>query len=295
MRIRHLRLRVDTDHGLHGVDIPFADGLVVLWADNSMGKSTCLRAILVALGMEAMLSTRKLDIPLPQVMKTELESANGIARVTESNIYLELENKSRKRIVAHRTIVGARNSDLITVSHGPALTEPEGSYPLQDFFVSRSGAATRETGFHYFLADFLGWNVPSVRTFENKEYPLYLQCIFPYLMVEQKRGWANLDPPLPSQFRIREAHKRSLEFLLDLDASKISRKRMKLLEEQRDLKFQWAALVSEIKSFVQAGGGLAAGLPESPITKWPPEIYPYVQIAYEKGWMPGGDLMYRFS
>src|ERR1039457_2954940 len=115
MRLRHLRIRVNTDQGLHGTDIKFPDGLLVLWADNSMGKSTCLRSIIVVLGFEAMLTSSQQDLPLPPAMKTLIESDNGSASVIESDIYLEIENKAGSRIVIHRSVKGTRSKDLVTV------------------------------------------------------------------------------------------------------------------------------------------------------------------------------------
>jgi hypothetical protein len=58
LRIRHIRLRVQTESGLFGTDIPLKPGLNVLWADNTRGKSTCLQGLLYALGLERMLSPR---------------------------------------------------------------------------------------------------------------------------------------------------------------------------------------------------------------------------------------------
>ena len=62
MKLRRLVIRVQTSDGTYGNDIEFPDGLVVVWADNSMGKSTCVKAILIALGMEAMLTTSRSDV-----------------------------------------------------------------------------------------------------------------------------------------------------------------------------------------------------------------------------------------
>ena len=72
IRIRQLRLRVATGGGTFGADIPFTDGLNVLWADNTTGKSTALQSILYALGLERMLSPRR-EIPLTYVMTSHLE------------------------------------------------------------------------------------------------------------------------------------------------------------------------------------------------------------------------------
>ena len=54
------------------MDLAFADGLNVLRADNSSGKSTVLQSIIYALGLEGMLSARR-DIPLPHSMTDYVE------------------------------------------------------------------------------------------------------------------------------------------------------------------------------------------------------------------------------
>ena len=77
MRFRCLQMRVETTDGPYGATLTFPDGLVVFWADNSMGKSTCVRAILVALGLEAMLTTNQSDLPLPPSITYRLDSDSG--------------------------------------------------------------------------------------------------------------------------------------------------------------------------------------------------------------------------
>jgi hypothetical protein len=72
LRFRHLRLRAETSAGTFGADIPLKLGLNVLWADNTMGKSTCLQGLLYVLGLERMLSPRR-EIPLTYVMTSHLE------------------------------------------------------------------------------------------------------------------------------------------------------------------------------------------------------------------------------
>lgn len=285
MRIRHLRIRVNTDKGLHGTDIAFPDGLVVLWAENSMGKSTCIKSIMVVLGLEAMLGVSQQDLPLTPAMKSELSSDSGLARVLESDIYLEIENSSGTRIVVHRTVKGTRNKDLITVVFGPALSEPRDGYHSEDFFVTRSGAATRERGFHYFLAKFLGWELPFVQTYDGSECPLYLQCIFPYVIVEQTRGWSSIDPPIPTQFRIRDPHRRVLEFLLNLDAYHNSKRRIELSKETLKIESNWALVVQKIQVVARSVGGITNNVPVRPVTVWPPEIDPGLFLPSGEQWL----------
>lgn len=292
MKIRHLRIRINTENGPHGVDIDFPDGLVVLRADNTMGKSTCVQAILVALGLEATLTTSQKDLPLPHVMKQELFSDDDeIVRVLESEILLEIENKQKERIVVHRTVKGNLSKDLITVYYGPALTGSKDFYESEAFYVSRSGAATRERGFHRFLAEFLGWNLPEVQTYDGRDSVLYLQCIFPYFVVEQKRGWASLTPPMPPQFRIKDPHRRSIEFLLNLDASKIAAKRIELNSRAKDVENSWAITANEIQYLAGAIGGVVNNLPNKPIAHWPPEILPVIQMHRENEWITLDELL----
>ena len=102
MRLRQLRINVGTSDGLYGTTLNFPDGLVVIRAENSMGKSTCARSILVALGMEAMLTTSQQDLPLTPAMMVKLEGVTGPHTVLESEIWLEIENDSGKRVTVQR-------------------------------------------------------------------------------------------------------------------------------------------------------------------------------------------------
>lgn len=215
MRLRQLELRLQTTDGPYGTSIDFPNGLVVVRADNSMGKSTCVKAILVALGMEQMLTTSQSELPLTPSVLARLEGANNRpADVLESEVYLEIENGQGSRITVQRTLKGTRDNHLITVYQGPALTQPAGTFTATDFFVNRPGGASRERGFHRYLAGFLGWDLPKVPSFDGNETPLYLQCLFPFFVVEQTRGWSSILPPVPTHLRVKDAHKRAVEFIL---------------------------------------------------------------------------------
>lgn len=285
MRFRRLTVRVTTSDGPYGATLDFPDGLVVVWADNSMGKSTCVKSILVALGMEAMLTTQQVDLPLPPAVKARLDSDTGEHDVLESEVFLEIENSKAQRIVVQRTIKGARDKNLITVHEGPILTSPGAMVNSRDFFVNRPGAATRESGFHFFLSDFLGWHLPHVQTYDGSEYPLYLQCIVPYFVVEQTRGWSTVHPPLPTHFRIREAHKRAVEFLLNLDAHRNALKRQEIEFEKNQIGTAWAAQVGRSLDLAQQEAARIQGLPSKPAASWPPLVTPALMVPSETEWI----------
>lgn len=284
MRLRQLQINISTVDGPYGATVPFPDGLVVIWADNSMGKSTCARAILVALGMEAMLTTSQQELPLPPAMTVKLDGGTLEHTVLESEVWLEIENSAGKRVTVQRTVKGGRDKNLITVHDGPALTKP-GPYPTADYFVNRSGGATRPVGFHWFLAHFLGWDLPAVQTYEGNEVPLYLQCILPYVMTEQTRGWSSIQPPVPTQFRIRDVHKRAVEFLLGMDAHKIALARQELQLRKSRLETRWATQVRKLKEIASAAGGVVHALPGEPTSVWPRQVPPSINVPEKKHWI----------
>jgi hypothetical protein len=283
MRLRHFKLMVQTTGGLYQSQIEFPDGLVVIRADNSRGKSTCFKAILVALGLEALLTTSQSELPLTPAVTHELMDGDVTYPVTESSVYLEIENSQRKQITVHRTLKGDQNSHLVTVYDGPALSTP-GTYRAKDYYVSRPGSATKEAGFHTALARFLGWEIPQVSTFEGNDCPLYLQTIFPFVFVEQKRGWSTLAPPLPTQFRIREPHRRVVEFLLKLDAYRIAVKRQELLAERGRIQTAWSTLAERGRDLAATIFGEVQGIPRNPTAQWPPVALPTIVLPMGETW-----------
>ena len=190
-KLRRLRLRALTERGWYGVELGFTDGLNVLWADNTMGKSTCLQGMIYVLGLERMLSPRR-EVPLPHAMTSHLITDSGESvRGVESDVMLELENSVGTIVTVHRPVVSKLDDRLITVQFGPSLSEPEGQHRTQQFFVRDPGAAQREDGFHHFLENFLGWELPVVRGYEKEDIKLYLETVFPLFWVEQKSGWSS--------------------------------------------------------------------------------------------------------
>jgi hypothetical protein len=276
LRLRQLLLHIRTTKGSYGIDIPFEDGLVVLRAENTSGKSTCIQSIIYALGLEKMLSPKS-EVPLPHVMTSCLEDDGEEINVLESDVFLEISNKE-KVITLKRVVKGEQDTRLISVFDGPALSNPTGNYHKQDFFLRDKGSSTHEKGFHSYLASFLGWTLPLVTTYDGHEVPLYMECIFPLLIVEQKRGWMGLQSSMPTFFRIKDVEKRSFEFLAKFEAYDMSSKRQKLKEEEDNLKNEWKSCVLSCNTLVDPINGTVHSLPVTPIATWPPITPPFIEV-----------------
>lgn len=265
LRIRHIRLRAETTGGLYGTDVSLDGGLTVLYAPNTSGKSTVLHAFLYALGLEQMLSPRR-EIPLSYAMRDYVENpANGVEHtILESYVAVEIENASGQVMTVRRNVIAEGDRRLISVSGGPELTEGSGDYIRRDYFVMDAGGAQREAGFHRLLAEFMGWNLPMVKRFDGGDCPLYVETLFPLFFVEQKVGWTAIPGAIPTQFRIREVHRRSVEFLMNFDTHEMELRRQDLELRMSAAKTDWAKSVDGIVALATASGFRAARLPMTP-------------------------------
>lgn len=292
LRLRHLRMRALTSAGPYGADIRFELGLNVIWADNTKGKSTCMQGMLYALGMEKMLSPRR-EVPLPHAMTTFLKNNDDTSEtVLESTVSLEIQNGAGSVVTVHRPIKkDLIDNRLITVDFGPTLTDRVARYESRNFFVLDPGAAQREDGFHHFLEDFLGWELPTVRKYDSPEGKLYLETIFPLFWVEQKAGWSAVPAAIPTYLRIREVQKRAVEFIMDLDVHKLELERQRLQEQIDRNARDWQNLWEEMDRHARRSGARTEALPQRP-TAIPDELTRgHVLIAEKAKWVTLRDLL----
>ncbi len=241
IQLRHLRLRSFTATRAFGADIPFEAGLNVVQAPNTSGKSTCLQAIIYALGLERSLGPQ-LTVPLPYAMREQIHQfkEDPYDLVLQSYVELEIANAQGEIVVLHRDVVGDKSTKLIQTWNGPSLSSEAPRGEQRDYFVLDGGSATNESGFHAFLAQLLDWDLPIVARYDGTECPLYLEAIFPMLFVEQKRGWSSIQGPFPTFLRIQDVARRVMEFLLDLETARNRRRRAELRAAISELLGRWS-------------------------------------------------------
>jgi len=237
MRLRALSLVARTAAGDVGRTLGFSQGLNLLRADNSSGKSTALQAIIFALGLEGMLSATH-RVPLPHAMTDSVVIDGREQRVDESYVLLEIENGKGEILTVKRSVIGTDDRRLMRVSSGPAITTP-GNYRESEYFVRTKGAAQNAAGFHRLLADFVGFDLPKVSKLDGSESPLYMETLFPYFYVEQKHGWSGIQARMPNYLKIRDVGKRSAEFVLGLEAFQLVLARQRIQSNMSELEAKW--------------------------------------------------------
>ncbi len=242
LTIHNLNIAVNTNGGVFSCSIPLGNGLNVIRADNSSGKSTCVNAIAYGLGLEAILGPGR-KRPFPKSLYEEIfdtKSDQNPFFVSTSTVSLEVENSDGESAVLIRDISG--NDRKITV---------ESSEEEKDYFLGSSGqvgSAVSERGFHHWLADFIGWSLPKVVTFDGKETTLYLECIFPLFFVEQKRGWSEIQANIPTHYGIRNVKRVAAEFCLGIDSFEFEKKviNYKNIIEKAETEWEKIASAAEV-------------------------------------------------
>jgi hypothetical protein len=291
IRLRHLRLRSFTSTRAFGADIPFRSGLNVVQAPNTSGKSTCLQAIIYALGLERSLGPQ-LTVPLPYAMREQIHQfkEDPYDLVMQSYVELEITNALGEIVVLHRDVVGDKSTKLIQTWNGPSLSSGNPRGEQRDYFVLDSGSATNENGFHAFLARFLGWDLPIVARYDGMECPLYLEAIFPMLFVEQKRGWSSIQGPFPTFLRIQDVARRVMEFLLDLETAKNRRRRAELRAAIAELLGRWSACRNSLEE-AAARVGRIRGLAVQPSAEFVAAPTLDLQLYYRGEWTQLADVI----
>lgn len=263
LKIRALKIEVNTTSGLYGAEFKFSNGLNIIRGDNSTGKSSLFQSIIYGLGFEELLGGKN-EKTMQSVLKDQVEfPRNTLHNITQSFVYLEIENKeivTIKRSVASST----RKSQLIDVYYGALLTGDNQALESRQMWVHDAGGASDEFyGFHLFLTEFLGFNLPEVVTAKGDLHKLYLQQIAPAFIIEQKTGWSDFLATMP-YFGMRNTEQRVVEFLLNLDVFENEKRKQQLSASKQNLSNRWQNLYAKFQNLAERSGGKLVGLEESP-------------------------------
>jgi hypothetical protein len=269
LTITRLKIVAKTADGDYGVDIPFSRGLFILRVENSHGKSTCMNAIAYALGMEKALGLADVKLPFPPSLTKAVENKDKIEQlIISSKVYLEIENSKGEVSTLKRQIVGPMDENLIEQS--PGRIDEFYSVSPAKLFLHREGDTSRELGFYHWLCKFLDWELPFVPTQDGRECLLYPSIFFPTWFVEQKKGWSAIQATTPLFLRVKDAKKRALEFILNLDTNETIKKRANLKVQIDETLSEWKKFYRESELVAARIFGQVTGVSESPDSKFDP-------------------------
>lgn len=264
-KINRLKIIVKTEHGTFGFDNAFHKRINFIASyDNTRGKSSCIEAIYYCLGLEELIGGKN-EQALRPVFRKSLEYSGKQEKVLESEFYLEVQNSRLDTITIYRTANKENySSSLISVYYGDLEKVLTKGVISEDMYIHHAGAATNKKGFHRYLETFLGWELPSVPTYDEVDRKLYIQTVFSALLIEQKRGWSDILASTPTIFRIKDVRQRVIEFLIGLKTLETERKKQKCKTEENRIKTSWETLYKEILSLLASKRCYIQGLPRQP-------------------------------
>lgn len=263
LKIRALKIEINTTSGLFGAEHKFENGLNIIRGDNTSGKSSLFQSIIYGLGFEELLGGKN-EKTMQSVLKDQVEFPRDTRHnITQSFVYLEIENKeivTIKRSVTSPT----RKSQLIDVFYGALLTGETQELESRQMWVHDAGGASDELyGFHLFLTEFLDFNLPEVVTAKGDLHKLYLQQIAPAFIIEQKTGWSDFFATMP-YFGMRNTEQRVVEFLLKLDVFENEKRKQQLSSAKQNINSRWQNLFSKFQNLAERSGGKLIGLENNP-------------------------------
>ncbi len=257
----------------------FESKLNIIRGDNAKGKSTLVQSIFYVLGQEELLGGKNSKVMQSCLRKLIRDDEENEINVLGSSIELQIYNGIDAVTLKRCVDLDGTDDRLIEVTFGDALSNKDLAFKKESMFVHDAGGATNSYhGFHKWLEEFLGWELPSVASAGEKEIKLYTQLIFPAFLIEQKAGWSNYLATSP-YFGIRESKKRAIEFLLNLDVSQNEK-----AKRQNDVKLEyhkkeWQIIYDEIERLIASDFIKIVGLNRNPHTDFDPKE---INLVYEK-------------
>lgn len=264
MIIRAIKLRLVTAGGDFGFRFEFGRGLTVVRGSNSSGKSTLFNCLMYGLGMEELVGGRG-EKTLPYAVKEFFIHGEERVEVVASEVFVELENSKGSSVTLRRAIRDtARDPKLVEVFEGAHLTAPSaGLGTPKPTFLFDPGSARKQEGFHHFLENFMGYQLPPVATTSGGMTKLYLQAVFAALAVEQKRGWTDYIANIPF-YGIRDARTRVTEFLLGLSVFERQGRRAELDADSIAIDIDWRRAFDNLRQTAAVNGVVVEGLSVAP-------------------------------
>lgn len=262
LKIRAIKLEVNTTSGLFGAEYEFGNGLNIIRGDNTTGKSSLFQSILYGLGFEELLGGKN-EKTMQTALKDQVEFPDGnFHLINQSFVYLEIENK--EIVTVKRSITSdSRKPQLVDVFSGALLTGKDKTLPSRPMFVHDKGGASDDIyGFHLFLAEFLNWDLPEVITTKGEMSHLYLQQIAPAFIIEQKSGWSDFFATLP-YYPMRNTESRVVEFILDLDVFENQKRKQQLSSNKQQVSTKWSSLFFQFNKLAEKCGGTLRGLEQN--------------------------------
>lgn len=263
IKVERLRIEIYTELNTFGFDQTFTEGMnFIVSEQNTFGKSSILLGIYYGLGLEEIVGGQGSKVLTP-VFKEFINVDGEDVPVIESKVYLEISNAS-ETITIFRTGKSFTRDDKLLTVYNSGINELASSVVNgEDYYVQLANSATNKKGFHTYLEEFIGLDLPKVPTSDNVKRKLYLQLVFSCMFIEQKRGWSDYYSAMP-YLGVKSAKKRIAEYVLGLEQIDNERRRSELKIEADNITDAWSLVYKDLMYDAKREGIIIENLTDTP-------------------------------
>ena len=212
IRLTFIAVRGDSSRGAFEGRLEIGEGVQIVSAQNSYGKSLAAKAVAWCLGVEVMFGVPANDASFfPDAVCEELDFPEAAgAQVLSSECSIGLLHGDGRSLVLTRSIVGGDRATIEVIEGGNT-----DGVERKSLLQTRHRSMQDQTGgFQHFFFQWIGWPRTKVLTFRGDSSELYLENLAPSFYIEQKEGWTALQALQVSRYSQLQIREISTEYLL---------------------------------------------------------------------------------
>lgn len=206
--IRKVQITGTSERGDFSGELEFGPGLQILSAPNRYGKSLAFSAITWCLGVEQIFGAQAGDNAVfPAAARSHIDLGGERAIAVRSSLArVTLDRNDGRQLVLTRCIVGGQSAHI-------DYDDGETKGTLQTGY----GTALDPTaGFQAHFRKWAGLPEMDVLNSRGQQYPIYLENLAPLFLIEQTRGWADIQAEQVYRYGLLEIADGAFEYLLGL-------------------------------------------------------------------------------
>lgn len=262
LKLIAIDINVHTAKGDFGFSTKFEDGLNIIKANNSQGKSTLLSGILYGLGFEEILGAKN-ESGLPPSLTSAIENpkTSETIEIQYSTIKIAYSNGLRTATNIRYINHPSKMSKLIEVYTGNVIdSQASTDLDKNDYYIHDPNSAQNElVGYFMYLETFLGVKLPKISSRDGSETKLYIQYLASASIIEQRIGWGSYVSNIP-YFGLKDAKQRTIEFILGMNSFDKASKWNSAQNEKTTIEKRWRTIASEIYGSAQNIGVVIKGI-----------------------------------
>lgn len=252
IRLTFIVVKGLSEHGAFEGRLDLGEGVQVVSAHNSYGKSLAAKAVTWCLGVETMFGVPPNDSSFfPDAVSMEIDLPNAIgARVLSSECSIGLLRSDGTSLTLTRSVTG--DTGQIKASELARGQEIARDSVLQ----TRSRSMQDSTGgFQHFFFEWMGWPRTKVTTFRGEPSEIYLENLAPSFFIEQKEGWTAIQSLQVSRYSQIQIAQISTEYLLGaLDNIQLRVSQQEAAQQRAVLKESAEEITNRVNSLLSARG-----------------------------------------